>query len=375
MPYPHQTHSRRARRTALPILAVVAVVAGAIALTTMSLRAQDSSPDPVLRPVRLMTVEAPDPSVTRQFFGQVVARQTVDLAFQVGGQLTDLPVRNGQTVAEGDLLAQLDPVPFARAVERAELNLQQAQRDFDRVEQLAQSNVASAARFDEVQTALDLAKVSLREARDAQDDATLTAAFDGLVAQRLVANFTTVAQGTPVLRLHDMSEPRVEIDVPERLFQRSGNPENIRITADFGEGLAAVPLRIAEFTAETEGIAQSYTVDLALPADAGFTPLPGRTATVTIAVPLASSATIVVPVTALVHDADRNTQVMVYEPTGADTGTVRALSVSIVSREGSEIGIDPDGALEPGMEIVAAGAHLLTDGQDVRRFTGFRERN
>lgn len=374
MQQPHQTSRRRARRAALPIT-IAAAVAGAIALTTMTPSAQDTTPDPVLRPVRLMMVEAPDPSVTRQFFGQVVARQTVDLAFQVGGQLTEFPMRNGQTVAEGDLLASLDPVPFARAVERAELNLQQAQRDFDRVEQLAQSNVASAARFDEAQTALDLAKVSLREARDAQDDATLTAAFDGLVAQRLVANFTTVAQGTPVLRLHDMSEPRVEIDVPERLFQRGQNPEGLRITADFGPDHPDVPLRLAEFTAETEGVAQSYTVDLALPADVGFTPLPGRTATVTISVTLASAATIVVPVTALVHDADRNTQVMVFEPTGADTGSVRALPVTIVSREGSEIGIDPDGALEPGMEIVAAGAHLLTEGQNVRRFTGFREQN
>jgi len=29
------------------------------------------------------------------------------------------------------------------------------------------------------------------------------------------------------------------------------------------------------------------------------------------------------------------------------------------------------GALAPGMEIVATGAHLLTEGQRVRRFTGF----
>lgn len=369
MPYPHPIRHRRPLRTLRRVLVAGGIAGAAVLLASGAPSAQDRSP----RPVRLMTVEAADSTVTRQFFGQVVARQTVDLAFQVGGQLTELPVLNGQTVAKGDLLARLDPDPFARAVERAELNLQQAQRDFDRVQQLAQSNVASAARFDEAQTTLDLAKVSLREARDAQDDATLTAAFDGLVAQRLVANFTTVAQGTPVLRLHDMSETRVEIDVPERVFQSADNPDAIRITADFGPGLETVPLRIAEFTAETLGVAQSYQVDLALPSDPGFQPLPGRTATVTITVPVAASKTLVVPITALVHGADRDTQVMVYEPVGADTGRVRPLEVTVVSREGSEIGIAPDGELQPGMEIVAAGAHLLTDGQDVRRFTGFRE--
>lgn len=366
---------RRAAGRPLPRAIAILSVAGGMAAA--ALVAQEPAPDgsagSALRPVRLMTVTEPDTAVTRQFYGQIVARQTVDLAFQVGGQLAELPVRNGQSVAEGDLLARLDPVPFARAVERAELNLQQAQREFDRVQRLAESNVASEARFDEAQTALDLAKVSLREARDAQDDATLTAAFDGLVAQRLVANFTTVAQGTPVLRLHDMSEPRVEIDVPERLFQRGQDADGLHITADFGPENPEVPLRLAEFTAETQGVAQSYTVDLALPADAGFTPLPGRTTTVTVNLPSGADATLRVPMTALIHDSDRRTQVMVFEPTGADAGTVRPLTVEIVSREGSEVGIAPGGDLEPGMEIVATGAHLLTEGQQVRRFTGFRE--
>ncbi len=371
MPYPLSQRYRHPFRLVSAMLAAT----GMILLTSATLGAQDTPPDTALRPVRLMTVEAPGTMVTRQFFGQVVARQTVDLAFQVGGQLTELPVRNGQTVTKGDLLAQLDLDPFARAVERAELNLQQAQRDFDRVQQLAQSNVASAARFDEVQTALDLAKVSLREARDARDDATLTAAFDGLVAQRLLANFSTVAQGTPVLRLHDMSEARVEIDVPERVFRSADNADHVTITADFGPGLEAVPLRLVEFTAETLGVAQSYRVDLALPSDPGFTPLPGRTATVTVTVPVESIAMLTVPITALVHGADRDTQVLVFEPTDADTGSLRVVPVTVVSREGSAIGIDPAGELQPGMEIVAAGAHLLSDGQDVRRFTGFREQN
>lgn len=364
---------RTTGRNVLHGLAILGVAGGVAVTALVAQETPASGPDTTPRPVRLMTVAEPETDVTRQFYGQVVARQTVDLAFQVGGQLTEFPVRNGQSVAKGDLLARLDPDPFARAVERADLNLQQAQRDFDRVQQLAQSNVASEARRDEAQTALDLAKVSLREARDAQADATLTAAFDGLVAQRLVANFSTVAQGTPVLRLHDMSEARVEIDVPERLFQRVGDTNGLHITADFGPDRPAVPLRLAEFTAETQGVAQSYRVDLALPADPGFTPLPGRTTTVTVSLPTGTTATLAVPMTALIHDADRDTQVMVYEPTGADQGTVRPVTVQIVSREGSEVGIDPDGDLQPGMEIVATGAHLLTDGQQVRRFTGFRE--
>ena len=93
--------------------------------------------------------------------------------------------------------------------------------------------------------------------------------------------------------------------------------------------------------------------------------------TVTLSQP--GGDTLAVPPTALVATDDRGARVMVYEPAGADTGRVRAVPVTVVSREGAEIAVATGEALEPGMEIVSTGAHLLTEGDRVRRFTGFGE--
>ena len=65
--------------------------------------------DELVRPAKLMIVGADADGVTRQFFGQVVARQTVDLAFQVSGQIVEFPATEGQGVAEDALIAQLGP--------------------------------------------------------------------------------------------------------------------------------------------------------------------------------------------------------------------------------------------------------------------------
>lgn len=89
--------------------------------------AQEQEPE-VVRPVRLMTVEAESGGLTRQFFGQVVARQSVDLALQVGGQVVELPVIEGQQVAAGAMIARLDLEPFELQLEQAELQLEQAER-------------------------------------------------------------------------------------------------------------------------------------------------------------------------------------------------------------------------------------------------------
>lgn len=324
-----------------------------------------------LRPVRLMTVTPPTTQVRREFFGRVVARETVDLAFQVAGQLHRLPVSNGQEVARGDLLAQLDLAPFERAVERAELNLDQARRDFRRASDLAQRNVGAEVEAENARTARDLAEVELRDARDDLENATITAAFDGLVAQRLIANYATVDVGTPVLRLHDMSQPRVEVAIPERLFRFAGDLSDIGFSADLGDGRTDVPLTLAEFAAETEGVSQTYRVDLALPELDGYTPIPGRSATVTVSLDREGGDGLIVPVTAIVATPDRRNQVMRFTPKDADVGTVQPVEVTVMSREGASLAVRADEQLEPGMEIVATGAHLLHAGQQVRRYAGF----
>jgi len=358
------------RRTLRPLgLAALLVFAVSTAAAQDDPPAADTPP----RPVRLVEITAPSTEITRTFYGRVVARQTVELAFQVGGQITSFPILNGDEVAQGELLARLDLEPFRRAVARAEVNVAQARRDYERAAQLAESNAASQVQAQDAQTALELARLELEEARDRLDDATLTAAYDGIVARRLVANYTTVSAGTPVLRYHDMSQPRVEIEVPERLFRRAGDLANITFAAELGPDITDVPLTVAEYAAETTGVSQSYTVDLALPEVDGYAPLPGRTATVTATLTRPGGDTLDVPVTALTTTPERGTQVMVFEPAGAQTGTVRPVPVTVVSRAGAAIAVKAGAALEPGMEIVSTGAHMLTEGQRVRRFAGFGE--
>ncbi|WP_414633680.1 biotin/lipoyl-binding protein [Paracoccus marcusii] len=44
-------------------------------------------------------------------FGRIAARSTVDLSFRAGGQIEELPIRQGQFVEAGTLLGRLDRGP------------------------------------------------------------------------------------------------------------------------------------------------------------------------------------------------------------------------------------------------------------------------
>jgi len=141
--------------------------------------------------VKIEAVDVTGSGLSRVFFGHVVARETVDLAFQVSGQIVEFPLEEGADVASGSLVASLDLVPFELALEQAQVNSNQAQRTLDRYRQLEGSAVSPTA-VQDAETQVELANVTLRNAERALNQARLVAPFDALVASRLVPNFSTI---------------------------------------------------------------------------------------------------------------------------------------------------------------------------------------
>ena len=95
------------------------------------------------RPVRVIQVEPVGPVQHREFPGVTKERQESKLAFRVSGPLLSFDVNVGQRLAEGDVIAQIDPRDFELAVARAEAGMAEAEaglkamRDGARAEDIA----------------------------------------------------------------------------------------------------------------------------------------------------------------------------------------------------------------------------------------------
>lgn len=326
-----------------------------------------------LKPVKLFTVAEPSTALQQRFLGRIAAKETVDLAFQVGGQIIAFPTLSGSRVAPNSLLAQLNLTPLERTMRQAELALSQAERQVERNQQLIARNAITTAEVQDSETQRDLAALSLEQARSALADATLRAPFAGLVAERMVPNLTTVAPGQPVIRLHDMSEIRVRIEVPERLLTQIEDPEVLQYELELVPGGPRYRLSFREFVAEAGRIGQSYSVILSVRDPLPQTVLPGATATVIAQLPVAPSSLLPIPRTAIQIDPQRQTSVLVFSPTGAQTGTLTQRSVQLHTEDGLTLMVQT--GLTVGEEIVAVGGHLLEPGQSVRRFNGYRGNN
>jgi RND family efflux transporter MFP subunit len=85
------------------------------------------APEKQVRPVKAVRVGDPSDLAKRWFPGRAKATQEVNLSFQVNGPLIDFPVKRGDKVQKGQLLARIDPQDYDLKVKSASSSVQQAE--------------------------------------------------------------------------------------------------------------------------------------------------------------------------------------------------------------------------------------------------------
>lgn len=340
------------------------VIALGLGWASNTVKANEFTIEEPISHVKTYVVEESLTVMEQRFPATVVAKDTVTVSFEVSGRLIDLAAQNGSIIPRGAPIAMLNPAPFEREVRRAEIALDQAERQYVRVQQLSQSNILSEAAAKDTKAAVQLAEDALYVAIENLDDAQFLAPFDAIVADRIASPFTTIEPGTPVVRLHDVSSLHVEFDVPERLIQ-AVEIANLEFEVAFPGVSERVPTVVSGFRPEASELGQNYRVSVDLPSDIPGL-VPGATADVFARVqmePFLPKAPLL-PSAAVTIGPDRSAFVMVLEEQGANL-IVRQTPVRIVTDTGSRFQVS---GLSRGTEIVATGGHLLNDGQRVARF-------
>ncbi|WP_323762248.1 efflux RND transporter periplasmic adaptor subunit [Maricaulis sp.] len=335
--------------------------------TSLALAACTQEPvsaPPAARLVQLAEVVAESGETRHEFVGRVEARLSVDMAFQVGGQLADLPLNEGELITQGTRVAALDREDFQRAEREARVQLQQANTELERQRTLHARGIASQAALDSAQTNYDLREVALQTVRRNLGYATLTAPFDALVSRRLVDNYTIVAPGQPVVRLMDVSELRVSIPISEGMVATFDQDDLVTLEAAFaflpGQTFPLIP---RELVSEPDAASRTYRALAALPADLPANILPGMTATVYAEFATTADAPtgLRVPLSAVSAAPDGTQRVWVYQD---ETGTVVPQTITSAGFDGDTVIVTA--GIAPGDRVVTAGVSALHDGMPVR---------
>ena len=332
----------------------------------------------VIRPVRAIEVADASAFKARRFPGRARAAQEVELSFRVSGPIIALPLKVGDAVERGDLVARIDPRDFNVQVKNVQAQLQQAQAaakkavaDVARLDGVRARNPAFVAQvdYDAAIQARDAAaanvealRASLTSAKDQLEDATLKAPFDGIVVDTYVENFEEVRARQPIVRIVDDSRIEFVVNVPENLISLVPGVRGVQVEFDAFPG-QPVPATIKEVGTEASATTRTYPVTLAMEQPEGRRILPGMAGSAFGEPPAgALAAGVEVPMSAVFTDAGgEQSYVWVID---AQASTVARRSVR--AGEVTERGVRVTEGLSPGEWVATAGVHYLREGQKVR---------
>ena len=348
---------------------VFAALVFAAALPLLAACGAGPEPEAPARPAVVVQPSAGE-GIASAFAGEVRARHEPVLSFRIGGKIASRHVDVGDRVKAGQPLAELDAADVALQLEgaraqlaSAEADLELANAELERHHTLFERQLVSKSLYDTRVSQQHAAAARVRQARaqaavsgNQATYAVLRAPVDGVVSQRLVEAGQVVQAGQPVFVVAQDGEREVAIAVPE---QRAADflPGRALAIELWSEPGVRVPATLREIAPAADPQARTYAARVAFDAGASRGEL-GQSARVYALDE--GHATLSVPLSAL-HAKDGEPALWIVDPATSEVH----LTPVLVGPYG-ETTVPVVSGLKRDDWIVAAGVHLLLEGQKIR---------
>jgi len=354
-------------RIALIMGAVVIIGGGAVLGKDKKKPVVSATP----RLVRSYTVISAQGSAV-EYTGTIHARTESNLGFRVPGKITEKIVKAGDHVKRGQVLMRIDPTDLRlasnaaqAAVEAAKAQNKRALADELRQRDLVAKKAVSVQEYEQAKSLADATTAQLnsavayaRQVENQEGYAVIKADADGVIMEVPADVGQVVGAGAVVIRLaHDGAREAV-VNLPEGYVKSAWSTATASLYAEPGR---AFPAKLRELSATADPLTRTYQARYSLGGIGANAPL-GATVTVHLNGESAQSAVqqYEIPVGAL-YDGGTGASVWVINPT---TSKISRRMVE-VAKLGGETALINKG-LKAGERILALGAHLVKEGEQVK---------
>lgn len=183
--------------------------------------------------------------------GKIQPETDVKINAEVSGEITELPVKEGDYVKKGTLLVRIKPDQYQAQVDRAKAGLELAQANLDKAEseykragELFTKKLLSEQEYVNYKTSYTVAKsqyssavASLRDAQESLSKTSIYSPMNGTVSQLLSelgerVSGSSFTQGTQIMTVSDLSMMEARVDVGENDIVLISIGDTARISVD-----------------------------------------------------------------------------------------------------------------------------------------------
>ncbi|ODT69207.1 MAG: hypothetical protein ABS75_17625 [Pelagibacterium sp. SCN 63-23] len=238
------------RRRILPWIVLTLIVVAIIAFVVMRPAPEpvdEAAADaPIVKQIRQSETVLIEPTLLRETVkvtGTLVPGHQADVASQASGRVMAVMVRPGDSVREGDVLAQID-----RATLELQLNQQRATADatraqllssrqqLERTEELARQGLTSPSTLEQARSGAAALEANLKALESAVEsaeialaNATVKAPLSGIIASRSVDPGQTIQAGSPLFNVVNLEQMEFEAAASVNSSARVAAGQNVTV--------------------------------------------------------------------------------------------------------------------------------------------------
>ena len=304
--------------------------------------------------VRTTKIRTGEISLPIHSTGILSSDQEMKLSFKTGGIIAKIPVREGDKVKKGTLLASLNLSEINAQVNQARNGFEKAKRDFTRAGNLYRDSVATLEQYQNATTALSVARSNLEIAQYNLSHSTIIAPDNGIILKQLYKTNEMVGSGYPVFLFGSTGKNwKIKAGFPDKDIVKINQGDSARVILDAWPGVnfRGVVTQVAEMSAPLTG---TYEAEISVK-DAGYRFASGFVAGVDV-YPSKAESFLTVPVQSLIEADGRSAYVFIV----TSEGRAKKMKVDIQTLIGTSAAVTGIG--DSIAEIVSEGAAYLRDG-------------
>jgi membrane fusion protein, multidrug efflux system len=162
----------------------------------------------------------------------------ISISAETQGKITSMHTGVGDKVVAGQVLASLDNEVSASQLKLAKFNMEKAEKDMKRFEQLSQSDAVTTQQYESARQSFEMAQSAYTSAKIENRNTGIKAPFNGIITKRYTDNGAYVAPGTPVFDIVEVNRLKLIVKLTADEAGKVHKDQHVRVSVDTYPGVA-----------------------------------------------------------------------------------------------------------------------------------------
>lgn len=333
----------------------------AVQIKQLDEKLQSISPD---RNIPLITTFKSKTEEFKHFLelqGSVETKQNIVITPEVGGIITRIYVKEGQSVSKGQILASIDDGGLGQQKAQLEIQSDLAKTTFERQKRLWDQKIGSEIQYLQAKSQYEGLQKSIAQINQQLAKNSVRAPFSGVIDDVITEQGNVAAPGqTPLMRLVNLRDMYIKTDIPESYITSITKGKKVEVMFPvLGKNLISEVRQTGNFINPAN---RTFDVEIAVP-NKDRSIKPNLTARLKINDYINEKA-ILIPQSIISENANGQQYVYVLVNIEGDKAVAKQVIIETGRTQGDQIEVLS--GLEENSEVIKEGARSVKDGQTVK---------